>query len=49
MNGKEDKEDKVDKQGLRTLYHFRISSHLAVDRNVKDYSIDVMLLYFNFA
>lgn len=37
MNGKEDKEDKVDKQGLRTQYHFHISSHLAVDRNVKDY------------
>ena len=34
---------------LRTQHHFRISSHLAVDRNIKDYSIDVMLLYFSFA
>ena len=49
MNGKEDKEDKFDKERPRTQHHFRISSHLAIARNVKDYSIDVMLLYFSFA
>ena len=34
---------------LRTQYHFRISLYKAVDKNFRDYSIDVMLLYFSFA
>ena len=29
---------------LKTLYHFRISSYKAVDRNVRGYLITVMLL-----
>ena len=47
--GKEDNENKVDKEGIRAQYHFHISSHLAVDRNLKDYSIDLMLPYFSVA
>ena len=30
---------------LRTQHHFRISWYKAVDRNIRDYSIAVMLLY----
>ena len=30
---------------LKKLHHFRISSYKAVDRNVRDYLITVMLFY----
>ena len=43
LNGS--KEDKR----LRTQYHFRIPLYKAVDKNFRDYSLDVMLLYFSFA